>query len=208
MPVMKRSRMIVALGVFAAASLPGCGTNEGDDAAARMRELQESPAAAEAPAGAPVVVASLAWDVPPGWEPAAVTSPMRKAAFTIPGDDGTSAEVVFFSFGAGQGGDAEANLARWARQVVDEAGDPVVPEIGLIESGTRRTTTAVYRGTFLSGRPGTEPTPVPGSVLLGAVVEGGPEGSVFIKLVGPAGVVDANTAAWKAFLESVRDAGI
>jgi len=207
---MRRPRTIVAaaLGVLAAASVPGCGKNEGDDPAARMRELQESPAAAEAPAGAPVVVASLAWDVPPGWAPAPLTSPMRKAAFTIPGDDGTSAEVVFFSFGSGQGGDAEANLARWARQVVDETGAPVVPEIGLIESGPRRTTTAVYRGTFLSGRPGTEPTPVPGSVLLGAVVEAGPEGSVFIKLVEPAAVADANTAARHAFLKCVRDAGI
>lgn len=189
--------------VLGAVVLAGCGEG-GEDPAAEMRRLQETPGATAAPTGAPVVVASLAWDVPVAWEASEPTSDVRKAQFRV-GDDG---EVVFFAFGAGQGGDVESNLARWARSVTDEGGAPVQPEIEVFESGALRTVSAVYEGTYMAGPPGGERTPMAGWALLGAVVEGGDEGSVFIRFAGPAETVRAARDDWDAMLAGVRGAGL
>ncbi len=183
--------------------LGGCG--ESEDPAAEIRGLQESPGGAPAPSGAPVVVASLAWDVPGAWESREPEGNVRKAQFAVGGD---AAEVVFFHFGPGQGGDVESNLARWARSVLDENGEAVVPEIEVIESGAIRTVTAEYAGTYMAGPPMGEKTAMEGWVLLGAVVEGGAEGSVFIRMTGPEAAVQGEMDAWRGMLSSVRGAGL
>lgn len=201
---MKRTCVNVSAAVvLGAAALGGCGEG-GEDPAAEIRRLQETPGAAPVPAGAPVVVASLAWDVPSAWEASEPTGAVRKAQFRV-GEDG---EAVFFSFGPGQGGDTESNLARWARSVTDDAGEPVQPEIDVIDAGGVRTVSAVYEGTYMAGPPGGERTAMDGWMLLGAVVEGGPEGSVFIRLTGPAQSVREARDDWTAMLSSVRDAGL
>ena len=46
--------------------------------------------------------------------------------------------------------------------------------------------------------------PQAGWTLYGAIVEGGPEGPIYIKMTGPSAVVDANTEAFTSFLASMR----
>jgi len=192
-----------ALGIGAIAGLSGCG-EAGEDPASEIREAQENPSAAAAPSGAPVVVASLAWDIPGSWDSRPTDGVMRKAEFGV-GEDAT---LVFFHFGPGQGGSAEDNLARWARVMLDENGEPVHPEIEVVEAGAFRTVTASYAGTYMSGRPGGDKTAQEGWALLGAVVEDGPEGSVFLRLTGPAPSVEGVRDEWRAMIESVRGAGL
>jgi len=56
--------------------------------------------------------------VPRGWAPRAPSSQMRLAEFTVAAADGSSgAEVVVYFFGAGQGGNVEANLTTYARGI-------------------------------------------------------------------------------------------
>jgi len=192
-----------ALGLGAVLVLSGCG-ERGEDPAAEMRRAQETPGAVSAPAGAPVVVASLAWDVPEAWTARAATSEMRKAEFVVAGEG----ELVFFHFGRGQGGSATDNLDRWARTMTDSDGNPVTPELDVIESDGLRTVTGVYTGTYLSGPPAGERTALDGWMLLGAIVEGGPEGSVFLRLSGPETVIRGVVDEWRTALASVRNAGL
>jgi hypothetical protein len=46
-------------------------------------------------------------------------------------------------------------------------------------------------GTFLSGMPGTEPVPLAGYALRGAILEDPSGGDVFVKMTGPAAAVAA-----------------
>lgn len=184
--------------------LSGCG--ESEDSSAEWRKIQETPGAAPVPNDAPFVTASLAWNIPAAWAYREPSGSVRKAEFVVTAEAG-EAELVFFHFGAGQGGDVEANLARWARAVLDEAGEPVEPAIEIIENDSLRTVSATYTGTYMSGPPRGPKVPVENSVLLGAVVEGGAEGSVFLRLTGPASVVEPLEDAWRTMLKSVRSAG-
>lgn len=136
-----------------------------------------------------------------GWSRVETSSPMRAAQF-----DAAGAEIVVFTFGPGQGGTVDDNLARWARLVLDGSGAPTMPEIDHFDIGDLHITVATYKGTYLAGTPGAEPTPQPGSTLVAAIIEGAPGGSVFPRLVGPSDLVNAQRAAFDAFLRSVAPA--
>jgi len=65
--------------------------------------------------------------VPGSWQTLKPSSNMRLAQFAI-SDEG-QAEVVVFYFGVGQGGGAQANIARWVSQFKPVNGKPVQPKI-------------------------------------------------------------------------------
>ena len=67
---------------------------------------------------------------PAGWTTVKTTSSMRLAQFIV-GPEGTAdrAEVVVYFFGTGQGGNVEANLARWREQFTNPSAAPVVEKI-------------------------------------------------------------------------------
>jgi len=146
--------------------------------------------------------AGLALPVPPEWRPVEHASPMRLGTFEA-GKGDQRVEIVFFHFGKGQGGGAEANLLRWSRQVLDEQGRPVEPAIETFTAGPLRVTLGAYEGTYLAGPPGSTPTPQRGWGLVGAVVEGGPDGAVFARMTGPAAAVRAMRPLLTAALRSV-----
>jgi len=172
-----------------------------DEAAARA-SAQDG---AEAPRT--IAVAGVLLTPPVGWEPVEPESRMRKAQFAAPAAEGDqAAQVVVFHFGAGQGGSVEANLARWARQVLDESGEPVIPEITQEEGEILRTTVAVYQGEYQSGMPGQPREPRPGWMLLGGIVEGGPEGPLFVRMTGPASAVEPQLDRFETFIRSARPA--
>jgi hypothetical protein len=172
----------------------------------------QTPASSESiEATSPVnQTAGLTWDVPNGWGSITPDGLMRKAQYAAPAPEGSaaeSAECVVYYFGpAGQGGDAESNVQRWSQQVLDEQGAPAEPARMEFNVGDLKVTTVAYVGSYLSGMPGGPQTPMPDSMLLGAIIEGGPEGSIFIKMTGPADVVDAHREAWEMMVRSFRPA--
>jgi hypothetical protein len=159
-----------------------------------------APTGAETTAtdGAVIVVPGARFAAPAGWILREPSSSMRLAEAEIPGDGGPAVLTVFF-FGPGGGGGTEANLQRWAGQIAAET-DPV--RAGFEVDGYTVSTIAV-EGTLQPSRMGTGPTEaVPGSKLVGAVVEG-PGGPWFFKMTGPAATVASAEHEFEAMLRSV-----
>ncbi len=130
----------------------------------------------------PLVVNGLALELPPGWVAVPPSSPMRVAQASIAGPGGP-AELAVFHFGAGQGGDVEANIQRWLSQIVPQPG--TVPQRQNLQADGLRISLVDAEGTLQPGPMGMGPqTPQPGSRLLGAVVEGD-GGPWFFKATGP-----------------------
>jgi len=153
--------------------------------------------------------AGLLWDIPDDWTAQETDSAMRVAVYEISEaqyEEYDAAEVVFFHFGPEGAGSVDANIERWARMIVGEHGRPLLPSIETFPSeraGLYITLTA-STGTYLSGMPGEEPKPMKNWTLLGAVVQGGPLGPVYLRMVGPEPVVTANYWPFKDMLRTVR----
>lgn len=159
--------------------------------------------------GATASVAGLRWRPPSEWVVVpTVPGGMRAAQYTAPAPEGSAlaaAEVIVFYFGPGdQGGDLPSNLQRWGTQVLDENGQPTQPSVVAFENGPLTITTALYEGTYQSGMPGGTRTPLRGWALLAAVVEGGPQGRLFIRMTGPAPVVDARREAFEVMIRTIE----
>jgi hypothetical protein len=154
-----------------------------------------------APSGTTVDIPHLSFVFPPGWQQVPTSSSMRLAQAAIPGPDG-GAEIGVFHFGAGQGGDVEANLQRWVGQVDPDAGS--APRRQTFESNGLRVTWVDVHGTLKPGQMGTGPaTAQPSSRLLGAVIEGD-GGPWFFKATGPDAVLAAQRDAFVGMLRSAR----
>jgi len=152
--------------------------------------------------------AGLGWEAPEGWIVVPTTpGGMRAAQYTAPAPSGKAlapAEVVFFYFGPdGQGGGLSANLERWSTQVLDESGAPVQPAVATFQNDPLDVTTALYTGAYMSGMPGQQRTPLQGWALLVAVVEWGPEGTLFIRMTGPEPTVDAQREAFEVMIRTI-----
>ncbi len=148
-------------------------------------------------------ISSFTFKRPAQWQWVPVTSSMRKAQLHVadPADPtGPGADVVFFYFGAGQGGDVNGNISRWIGQFEHpEAVKPVVESADI--KGSKVTRVRVDSGTFNSGMPGGPTTPQTDYGLYGAILES-KEGNVFIKLTGPAATVRAAAKDFEALVQS------
>lgn len=144
----------------------------------------------------------VTWVASSSWKEQA-PRPMRAATYTVPAapGDAEAGECGVYFFGKGQGGDAEANIARW---------------VGQFEGGSspKRATKSVsgmtvqiveISGTYLapSGPMMQSQGKKPGYSLVGAIVPA-PEGSVFFKLTGPSKTVAAARAAFDALIASIK----
>ncbi len=140
-------------------------------------------------------------DRPEGWVFGQPSSSMRLAEAEIPGPGGPALLTVFF-FGAGGGGGVDANLQRWAGQVEPDEG--VEPRRDRFTVDGFTVSTIEVEGTLLPSRMGTGPTePVPGTKLLGAVIDG-PGGPWFFKITGPEATVTAAAPVFDAMVRSIR----
>lgn len=146
------------------------------------------------------VASGIEWDAPDGWEQVQPTSPMRAAMYVVDG-----VECIFFSFANNGGGSAESNIERWSGQVLDEQGEPSTPSVSTFETSGLTITTVALRGTYMSGMPGGGArTPQPDSLFLGAIIENGPDGPVFIRMVGPSNEIDEARESWEMMVRSIR----
>lgn len=127
---------------------------------------------------------------------------MRKAVLNIPGKDGGKpAEIIFYHFGAGQGGDTQANVQRWVGQFSEKT----TPEkIDTKEAAGTKVTFVSVAGTYQSGMPMGPKTPMSGYALIGAILEDAEGGSIFVKCTGPEALVKEATAAFNDFIASAK----
>jgi hypothetical protein len=149
-------------------------------------------------------VAGVEWTVPVGWVKGG-EKPMRAATYTVGSGDALAECAVFF-FGTGQGGDVEANIARWILQVKQPDGSDSKANAtrAEVKSACCPITTVEVAGTYMaSSGPMMQTTAEKqGFVLLGGIVPG-PQGNVFFKLTGPKATVDKVKEDFQAMLRSV-----
>ena len=146
----------------------------------------------------------LKFNRPASWTWVPTTSPMRKAELKVEDKEKKSAaEVVFFHFGTGQGGDVKANVERWYGQVSD--GREKINARSEEKSTDGRKITYVFaEGTYMSGPPMGQKTPMKDHALVGAIVEDA-GGSVFIKMTGPKALTKAAEADFRKLVEGAKN---
>lgn len=146
--------------------------------------------------------AGVTWTAPAPWKEQAPRS-MRAATYTVPAapGDAETGECGVYYFGKGQGGDAEANIARWAGQF---EGGPSLKRTTKSVAGMTIQIVEI-NGTYLapSGPMMQSQGKKPGYSLVGAIVPA-PEGSVFFKLTGPSKTVAAARAAFDSLIASIK----
>src|SRR5215216_2722709 len=131
----------------------------------------------------------LKFRVPAGWVEEERTSSMRVAQYKLPKAPGDTedASLVLYYFGSGQGGSTAANIERWIAQMKQADGSTATgaKDEHLVANGLKVTTLDVS-GTYVA-----ETAPGSGTFrnkpdyrLRAAVIET-PNGSYFVKLVGP-----------------------
>ncbi len=150
-------------------------------------------------------VGGLTFKRPDTWKWVSINSQFRKAQLKVPDPFDPAkpgADVVFFDFGAGQGGAIEDNISRWVGQFEQKDGAAVKPVVEAATiKGTKVTRVRVDSGTFSSGMPGGPTTPMENYGLYGAIIES-TQGNVFIKMTGPAALVKAAAADFESLIQS------
>jgi hypothetical protein len=143
--------------------------------------------------------------VPSGWVARAPSSTSRLAQFVLSGpDSATGAEVLVFFFGKAQGGNVEANLARWRDQFSTPDGSPVAERVTRDSSGKFPITIAEFRGTYRRGiGAGMADSVRTGQTLVAAIAET-PRGTLFIQLFGAAARVAAERDTFVRFVKGLR----
>jgi hypothetical protein len=145
-------------------------------------------------------VGEFSFSRPASWEWVESTSPMRKAQLKVSdAKKKESADVVFFYFGPSGGGGTKANVDRWLGQFPDGKNSKT-------EETTANGTKITYvqtEGTYQSGMPGGPRTPLPNQMLQGAILES-EQGSVFVKMTGPADLVKSAKSDFRKMVESAK----
>jgi hypothetical protein len=162
--------------------------------------------------GASITIDGLSSRPPAEWKEQPTTSPMRFKQFELPrvkGDD-RDAELAIFFFGAGQGGDAEANVARWKTLFEPPAGKSIdeVTKVTTYKVGPVKVTHVdITSGTYLfKARPVDPALPGerrPGHRMFGVVWES-KNGPYFMRLVGPEKTVAHYKPGFDAWLKAFK----
>jgi hypothetical protein len=130
-------------------------------------------------------VGAFKFERPAGWNWIVPTASMRKAQLQIHGAEGAGADVTFFNFGTGQGGGVQANVDRWFAQFGNSNTSQREENVG-----STRIVHVQAQGTFQSGMPGAPTTPLVNYALRGAILVDPNKGDVFVKMTGPAVLVE------------------
>ncbi len=133
--------------------------------------------------------------LPRSWESTPPSSSMRLAEFRIPSSKGgEDANLVLFAFGPGQGGNMIQNVQRWAGQFTPSQGrnTPVIDFTMDPNVKALRVSRIMLEGRYAPSAMGPgAPTPEPRDdwMLDGLIIEEGPEGTLFLRLTGPHGLI-------------------
>ncbi len=145
----------------------------------------------------------LDWRLPEGWTTQTPSNSMRVIEF-VPAQEapeGQAPIAAVVSYWGPQGaGTTESNIARWRGQLQN----PRESAVEEFESNGLSIAYFTGVGTFLSGMPGSEPTPMENWMLLAAKIDGSPVGPSFIRLAGPEDIVRTNKARFEQMLRSIH----
>ena len=142
--------------------------------------------------------------LPATWIEQKPSSSMRLAQFRVPGaeTDG-DANLILYYFGQGQGGTAEANIARWRSQFSNPGGGAIEPDITAMTVNGMPVTVVELRGDYARNvGMGPAGTAAPDQILLASIVES-PRGNVYIQLHGPAATVLSKREAYMEFIRGI-----
>jgi hypothetical protein len=150
----------------------------------------------------------LKFTVPAGWVDEPRSSTMRLAQYKLPkaAGDAEDASLVLYYFGQGQGGSTAANVERWVGQMKQTDGSAVKDaKEEHFETNGLKVTTVDVAGTYVAETaPGSGTFHnKPGYRLRAAVVET-PNGSYFVKLVGPEKTVAQWNESFLSYLKSFQ----
>jgi hypothetical protein len=160
-------------------------------------EPERTPPAESAVKPAAPAAADVAWDPPAAWTTVPSASPMRKATYKIARAAGDP-EDAELTVTAASGG-VDANVKRWSGQFGDAAAKTESRKVNGLA-----VTVVEIKGTYASGgMMGAPTTPKEKFMLLGAVVEGGPQ-LYFFKMTGPEKTVVSAKKDFDALVSSVR----
>jgi hypothetical protein len=161
-----------------------------------------------AAAGVTVDLGGLKSTTPSSWQEAPVANRMRIKQFVVPGKDG-EAELAIFFFGEGQGGSIDANLERWKKQFQSPSGESADSTAKTstvkLASGGKATVLDIHGTYMFKARP-MDPgpgEPRPNHRMLAAVLES-PKGNYFIRLVGPAKIVEHGKKEFDTWLKAFK----
>ncbi len=149
--------------------------------------------------------AAIRYKVPAGWIEEERTSSMRVAQYKLPRTEGDAedASLVLYYFGKGQGGTTAANIERWASQMQQADGTKAKLTEESFTANGLKVTAVDAGGTYVAETaPGSGTfNNKPGYRLRAAVVET-PNGSYFVKLVGPEKTITHWNEAFVSYLRS------
>ena len=148
----------------------------------------------------------LKFRVPAGWVEEERTSTMRVAQYRLPKAPGDTedASVVLYYFGQGQGGSAAANVDRWISQMQQANGSAAkgTKDERQLANGLKVTTVDVS-GTYVAETaPGSGTFSNKPNYRLHAAVVETPNGSYFVKLVGPEKTVTQWNDSFVRYIDS------
>jgi hypothetical protein len=150
-----------------------------------------------APSGARI---GLAWTAPPRWV-AVLGEGVRFVTYVVPGTDpSVDGDCGVYYFGPGAGGGVDANLKLWASEFDDAETQHSERTVHGIKV-TRVRISGTYRSHM--NEDGNASEPRPDTMLLGAIIAG-PNGDVFVALVGPAATVRFAEPEFDGLLASLR----
>ncbi|SKA88358.1 hypothetical protein SAMN02745166_01406 [Prosthecobacter debontii] len=128
-----------------------------------------------------------------GWTSVPTSSPMRAATLQITVEGAEKPlEAIFYYFGAGQGGDTQANINRWLGQFES----PPESKTEELDANGTKVSLVTATGTYMDGAMFGPKTAKADYTLLGAIIPG-PDAPVFIKLTGPKDAVAKITEDFK-----------
>jgi hypothetical protein len=193
---------------------PGSAQAPGQPAAAApAMGVAPPPPVQVAESGRDISLAGVSFTLGEGWVKDKPSSSMRAAQYKLPGGAGAEGgELIVFYFGPGQGGDAQSNIDRWVGQFKPETDTTTTSlpmEVAHLEQDGLKVALVKTSGTYspTSMGPMMPPQPPkPGFALFGLVIEGGPQGSLFIRAAGPKATMEAQAKALEAFARSARKA--
>jgi hypothetical protein len=150
----------------------------------------------------------LKFTVPAGWVEETRTSSMRVAQYKLPkaASDTEDASLVVYYFGQGQGGSTAANVERWVGQMKQADGSAAKDaKQEQFETNGLKVTTVDASGTYVAETaPGSGIFHNNAGYRLRAAVVETPNGSYFVKLVGPEKTVAQWNESFLSYLKSFQ----
>lgn len=144
---------------------------------------------------------------PADWTAKPSTSSMRAAIFDLPPKDGGTAELVVTYFGPNGAGSVQDNLDRWIDQFQQPDGKPSrdVATVQRLKFGGQDAAFVEVSGRYVAmAMPGaTAAADKPDQAMRAAIVQS-PSGPYYFKLVGAKTTVEANAAAFRKMLDSIK----